>query len=197
MVVILVLGSILLLVPPNLFSFGARSRLENSANTIAAAVAAAREQAILDGRPVTLEFAIAKVGERTVHGHRFVFSSLPAERSDLLLEEGETREKRDDEEEEILYTGWHPLEDGVEYAGVSEQENRWDSFREDQPYAVTFGPDGSVDRGFAVRIETDDLDVKREYRTITVMVNPLTTQSSIHDGLAEVPPLLEENEFVK
>ena len=199
MVVILILGSILLLVPANLFSFGARSRLQNSANTIAAAVAAAREQAILDGRPVSLEFAVAKVEGRVVHGHRFVFSSLPAEQSELLLEEDEKREKRqrDDDEEEVLYTDWHPLEDGVEFTGVSEEENRWDSLREEHPYVVTFGPDGTVDKGFAIRVETDHLDVKREFRTMTIMVNPLTTQSSIHDGLVEVPPLLDENEFVK
>ena len=197
MVVVLVIGSILLLVPPNLFSFGARSRLENSANTIASAVAGAREQAIIDGVPVGLELGIVKERGRVIHAHRFVLSNRPTQKSDLLDPEGERDDEDVPEEEETLYTPWHRLQNGVMFAGVSEAEDNWFKMREGHPLLVTFSPDGTIDRGFAIRITTDDLDVKTEYKTITIMVNALTTQPSIHDGLAELPPLLEEHEFIK
>ena len=56
MVVVTILMGILALVPMNLYRFGARSRLENAANTLVAAVSASRSQAILDAYPVSLEF---------------------------------------------------------------------------------------------------------------------------------------------
>jgi prepilin-type N-terminal cleavage/methylation domain-containing protein len=199
MVVVVIVGAALLLVPANLFSFGARSRLENAANTIVAAVAGAREQAVLDGHPVKLEFAVVKNEDgKVVHGHRFVFTNLPAERSALLLDEGRKDEpERRPAEQEWLETDWHLLPDGVTFAGVSQKEGQWENLREDQPYAVTFGSDGSVDAAFAIRVENDDMDVRKEFRTITVLVNPLTAEANALDGLVEMPPQRDENEFGK
>ncbi|MHC5010077.1 MAG: GspH/FimT family pseudopilin [Planctomycetota bacterium] len=199
MVVVVIVGTFLLLVPPNLHVFGSRSRLENSANSLVAAVSLARTKAIEDGHPVTLELAIVKneAGE-IEQGHRFVFTNLPAQRSDLLNPEGEEDfEPVDEDEEELLTTGWHIMDEGVEYVGVSEEEGNWQQLRQDRPYAVTFRPDGSVEKGFAVRIENKDIETKREHRTITIIVNFLTAEAAAEDGLQELPPQREENEFVK
>lgn len=197
MMVVTILGAALLIVPPNLYRFGARSRLENSANTLVSTVAAAREQAIIDGHPVQLELGVYKTKNGEIHhGHRLVFTSIPTQRSDLLSRDrGEEREAPRSEEREWLYTDWHELADGVKYVGVSERSDHWMKLSEDHPYAVGFGPDGGVEKGFAVRLESVDLEVRPEHRTITVIVNPLTAEASAADGLAEVPPQRDENEL--
>jgi prepilin-type N-terminal cleavage/methylation domain-containing protein len=198
MVVVVILGAALLLVPPNLFSFGARSRLENAANTLVSAIANAREQAILDGHSVMLELGIVKKASgEVVQGHRFVFTSLPAEHS-KLLDDGRARD--DDsahrpKEDEWLDTDWHLLPEGVTFAGVSQEEGQWEPLREDKPYAVIFGADGRVEAGVAIRVENGEMDVKKENRTITVIVNPLTAEATAAEGLGELPPQRDGNEF--
>jgi type II secretory pathway pseudopilin PulG len=197
MVVVLIIGTALLLVPANIGGFGARSRLENTANTLASAVNLAREQAILDGRAVALELGVVKTsGGKVIHGHRFAFSNQRREQSDLLDPEGEREPEEDPEEEETLFTEWHENEDGVEFKGVSLSGNQWEELRQDRPFVVSFHPDGSVDTWFAVRVEAVGLEkVGREERTITLVVNGLTTQASVYDGYAEVPEQLDEHEF--
>jgi hypothetical protein len=197
MVVVLVIGAALLLVPANIGGFGARSRLENTANTLASAVNLAREQAILDGRPVTLEFGVVKTSRgRVLHGHRFAFSTQRREQSKLLAPEGERPVRRRDEEDETLFTEWHENEDGVQFMGMSLSGGHWSEIRVDRPFSVSFHPDGSIDTGFAVRVEAVALEkVRKEDRTMTLVVNGLTTQASVHDGYAEVPQQLDEGEF--
>ena len=199
MVTLFILGGLLLIVPPNLYRFGARSRLENTASTLVAVLAGAREQAIQDGHPVKVEFAIYEDTEGERHnGHRIVFTNLPAERSELL-DEGRDVDRTDRPDQfEWLETQWHDLSDGAVYAGVSERYGQWTKIAEERPYIITFTPDGGVEKGFAIRVESIDLeDVKKENRTITVMVNPLTAEAYIVEGLAEMPETREENEFIK
>jgi len=200
MVVITILGAVLLLVPVNLYRFGGRSRLENAANTMVAVVGASRSQAILDGHDVTLEIGSYKDDGGVVHwGHRWVITNMPAERSDKLDQEtGKVKEKDErPKEQEWLTTTWSDLPDGVVVSGVSERKDDWNALRNDQPYGVRFGPDGGVEKAFAVRLESTGLEVSRENRTMTVVVNPLTAEASSYDGYHELPPQREENDFNK
>jgi len=201
MVVMAILAGVLLLVPPNLYKFGARSRLENAANTIVSVVAAAREQAIEDGQPVKIEFGVWKDEDGVEHAaHRMVFSNMPVEHSDLLDEDkGMDRERERPEEQEWLQTTWHNLSDGVVYAGVSERHGRWTKISRDRHYEISFTPDGGVEKGFAIRLESEDLadNVKKENRTITIRVSPLTAEAMTMDGLGEMPETREEGDFHK
>lgn len=201
MVVMAIVAGVLLLVPPNLYKFGARSRLENAANTIVSVVAAAREQAIEDGAPVKIEFGVWKDEDGVEHAaHRMVFTNQPVEHSKLLDENKDSEEvRRRPEDQEWLTTTWHDLSDGVVYAGVSERHGRWAKISRDRHYIVAFTPDGGVEKGFAIRIESEDLadNVKQENRTITIRVNALTAEAGTVEGLAEMPETREENEFHK
>ena len=196
MVVVSILAGVILLVPPNLYKFGARSRLDNAANTLVSTIAAAREQAIIDGHPVRLELGTYRDGEgEWHHGHRFVFTNVPAEKSDLLTPEDAEEETTRPREQEWLTTRWKRLGDGLEFTGVSERAGHWVKIREDQPYSVAFGPDGSVEKGFAVRIISEDLEIRKEDRTITITVNPLTAEPQAYEGYKDVPQSREANEF--
>jgi len=199
MVVVAILAGMLLLVPPNLYRYGARSRLENGANTLVSLIASAREQAIQDGHDVRVEFGIYEDedGEEH-HAHRIIFTNLPAERSDLLNEGRDAEDTERPDQLEWLESMWHELPGGVVYAGVSERYGQWTKVTRERPYIVAFGPDGGVEKGFAIRVESEDLDnVKKEFRTITVKVNPLTAEAANIDGLAEMAETREENEFQK
>jgi len=199
MVTMFILGSLLLIVPPNLYRFGARSRLENSASTVVAVLAGAREQAIQDGHTVKVEFGVYEDTDGELHhGHRIIFTNLPAERSKLLSEDGDDEDRDRPDQLEWLETSWHNLSGGVVYAGVSERYGQWNKISQDRPYIITFTPDGGVEKGFAVRVESEDLeDVKKENRTLTIKVNPLTAEASTSDGLGEMAETREENEFQK
>lgn len=199
MVVVAILAGMLLLVPPNLYRYGARSRLENAANTIVSLIASAREQSIQDGHPVKLEFGMYETEDGEMHsGHRIIFTNVPAERSELLNQEGQDEERDRPDQLEWLETMWHELSGGVVYAGISERYGQWAKVSRDRPYIISFTPDGGVEKGFAIRVVSEDLDnVKKENRTITIKVNPLTAEASSMDGLAEMAQTREENEFQK
>ena len=200
MVVVAILAGMLLLVPPNLYRYGARSRLENSANTIVALIASAREQAIQDGQTVKLEFGVYEDEDGEVHhGHRIIFTNTPVERSELLDEGRDTGEKKERPDQlEWLETMWHDLSGGVVYSGVSERFGQWKKLARDRGYVISFTPDGGVEKGFAIRLESEDLEeVKKEMRTITIKVNPLTAEAGSIDGMAEMTQTREENEFQK
>lgn len=199
MVVVAILAGMLLLVPPNLYRYGARSRLENSANTIVSLIASAREQAIQDGHPVKVEFGVYEDEDGEEHNaHRIIFTNLPAERSELLSDGREETDSERPDQLEWLESMWHDLSGGVVYAGISERYGQWTKITRERPYVVAFTPDGGVEKGFAIRVESEDLDnVKKEFRTITVKVNPLTAEAAGMDGLAEMAETREENEFQK
>lgn len=199
MVVVAILMGVLALVPMNLYRWGARSRLENGANTLVAVVSASRSQAILDGYPVRLELGSFRNEEGEVRfGHRWVVTNIPAETSDLLNVDGQVEEDEPrPKEREWITTYWSELPQGVTISGISERGESWAEPSEDEPYSVQFGPDGGVEKGFAIRVEAADLEVDQEDRTITIIVNPLTAEASTHDGYKEVPKMREEHEFQK
>lgn len=198
MVVVAILGAVLLLVPPNLHRFGARSRLENSANTIVSLVAAAREQAILDGQPTRIDLAIYEDSEGDEHhAHRLVVSGNPVQRT--ARDPDAEEEERVAVDEEWVEAPWFNLSGGVEFAGVSEEADTWKKLKADQLYSVIFGPDGGVEKGFAIRLMSEDLaednKVKKENYTITIFVNALTAEASAHSGLLEMPTQRDDNDF--
>jgi prepilin-type N-terminal cleavage/methylation domain-containing protein len=201
MVALVILGGVLLIIPANLEGFGARSRLQNAANTTVAVVGASQSQAILDGHAVQLEIGSWR-GEDDdddrIYGWRHVVTNMPAQRSDQL----QAQLEQDDEdarpkEREWVTTAWTRFPSGVVVSGVSEEEGKWRKLRDDRPYNVSFGPDGAVDRAFAIRLMTEDLDVKEEMRTMTVIVNGLTVEAASYEGYAEVSPVREESDFGK
>ncbi len=198
MVVITILGGILLLVPTNLAGFGARSRLEDAGNTLVAVVAASRSQAITDGYPVTLELGRYEDDDGQEHyGYRWIVTNMPAERSELLSEgvAQDAEEQKRPQEREWVETEWTNFPPRIEIAGVSEEQGNWKKPRGDRPYAVGFRPDGGVEKAFAIRLTSPDLDLKDEDRTVTVIVNGLTSEAASFDGYRDVPPLREEADF--
>lgn len=200
-VVVTILAAAILLVPMNLTSFGSRTRLENAANTLVAVVGASRSQAIFDGFSVHLEVGIFKdENGKPRHGHRWVITNQPVERSEELLQDdayAAEAERERPAEREWIELPWTELPRGVVFAGVSEREGQWQTLREERPYRVTFAPDGSVEKGFALRIRSEDLETREADRTVTVLVNGLTVEAQAMDGEAEMPPQREENEFGK
>jgi prepilin-type N-terminal cleavage/methylation domain-containing protein len=199
MVVVVIVGSILLLVPANLTGFGARSRLENAANTLAGAVAAAREQAILDGYEVRMEIGWYRDEDGRHLGHRWLFTNVPPPRPEGSEEEDEERQQElraeRGRERQWLHTTWHQLDGGLLISGISEEATRWQKLSDGEPYQVAFRPDGSVQKAFAIRIESQDLGGRREDRSLTVVVNGLTSEATVEDGQKELPRKLDFREI--
>jgi hypothetical protein len=202
MVVVAVLGTLLLLVPANMSGFGARSRLESAANTIVALLGNTRGKAIQDGFEVRVEFGAWSDEDGKHEGHRIFFTNVPPTRSGEghVPEEDVEQHRRDMEEQrrrerQWLHTTWTPLPKGVRIVGYSEEAKRWEKLSDTQPYSISYLPDGSVQKAFALRLESADLDVKKEARTVTVLVNGLTAAATALDGMAELPEKRESRDF--
>jgi hypothetical protein len=99
------------------------------------------------------------------------------------------------EERAWLYTAWHGFDDGIKLVGVSEEASRWQKIGDGEPFVIRFFPDGTVQKAVAIRIESQDLDVKRENRTMTVLLNGLTAESWTEDGDGELPQKRDAREF--
>lgn len=200
MVVVLIMGTVLLLVPPNLSNFGSRGKLNSTANSFVSAVNGARERAILDSYEVALEIGSYKDDEGDwQHGWRFQFTNIPAPKEgdpDDPTADQELRQART-QEREWLYTPWHKTGDGVMIVGISDRKGQWAKVPEGgKPYQVRFYADGNVEKGIAVRFESEDLeDVRKEYRTVTVIVNPLTSEPSWREGLSELKEARPASDF--
>jgi prepilin-type N-terminal cleavage/methylation domain-containing protein len=187
MVVALIMGTILLLVPANMDNLGARSKLESTANSLVAAFNGARERAILDGYEVAVELGTFRDEDGDwKYGWRFRFTNLVAasiKNPDDPEAQDDDPESRRDQEREWLFTPWHECQEGVVIAGVSEKKDIWKKLNEGgRSSEVRFFADGDVENGIAVRFESEDLEVERRYKTVTVMVNPLTSEPSWEDG---------------
>lgn len=199
MVVCAIVGATLLLVPPSFDTFGARGKLSSAGNKLLAELTAMREQAILDGYESRLEIGRFQAGSKKLWGTRFWFTSVPAkgtsgpeEQRDAARERATSRA----EERQWLTSQWAPLPDGVVLAGVSLEAGQWEKPGEgERAFTVRFFPDGSVERGFGVRLESEELDVRQEERTITVTMNPLTSEPASYEGLRELPKQREASEF--
>jgi prepilin-type N-terminal cleavage/methylation domain-containing protein len=199
MVVILILGTVLLLVPANLGGFGARSRLDTTANTLAAAMTGAREQSIQDGAPVRLQLGWYKTQDGESHqGYRWLVTNVPAAGSELTNDDPEKRRETmvaRAREREWITLPWRAFDAGLRVTGVSEAAGQWNKIQESEPYEIWFLPDGTVQKGFAVRVESLDLEVPRERRTMTIIMNGLTAESSVEEGDAELPQKLDARDF--
>jgi prepilin-type N-terminal cleavage/methylation domain-containing protein len=200
MVVALIMGTILLLVPPNLDSLGARGKLDSTANSLVAAFNGARERAILDSYEVAVELGTFRDEDGDWrHGWRFRFTNLVADTiadPDAPQSDDVDPEARRDQEREWLYTPWHACGDGVKISGVSEKKDVWKKINEGGKSSdVRFFADGNVENGIAVRLESEDLEVERQYKTVTVLVNPLTSEPSWGEGELELNEARPASDF--
>lgn len=200
MAVCLIIGMALLLIPSNFNMFGSRSRLSSAANTLLSQLVAAREQATMDGYEARLEIGTipSKDGEKRT-GVRFWYTNVPAKGTRMLDEDEDVARERSTsraEDRQWLTSGWKELPDSVRVSGVSLAAGQWDKLTDSSAtFQVRYLPDGSVDRGFAIRLEAEDLEVKTEYRTITIVVNPLTAEAASYEGFRELPRQREPHEF--
>lgn len=201
LVVCAIVGGTLILVPVYFGSFGARSRLSSSANSLLSQFAAAREQAMVDGYDARLELGYFRERDGAKHlGARFWFTNLPAKGTAKLAEENAERQRERvtsrAQDRQWMYSDWRPLPDGIVVSGVSTEAGQWEKLGEgDRSFQVKFLADGSVERAVAVRLENMDLEVKPEFRTVTVMVNALSSEAASYEGLKELPRQRDANEF--
>ncbi len=200
MAVVLIMGTVLLLVPANLQGVGSQGKLTNTANSLVAAFNGARERAVLDGYEVHLELGAFRDGDDWRNGWRFKFTNVPppevagGEQADAAEQE-RLRAQRT-REREWLTTSWHPCQSGVEITGVSSRKGSWDKINEGgDPRDVRFFADGTVESGFAVRLINEDMDTDREYKTVTVIVNALTSEASWVEGEQDLPEALPSSNF--
>lgn len=154
----------------------------------------------MDGYEARLEIGrySDETGEKQV-GTRIWFTSIPAkgtEGSEQDREESRERATSRAEERQWLSTPWNPFPDGVIVAGVSNETNSWDKVGEgDRTFMIRFFPDGGVDRPVGVRVECVDLNVRTEDRTVTILLNALTSEPVSIEGLAEIPRQRDASEF--
>jgi prepilin-type N-terminal cleavage/methylation domain-containing protein len=200
MVVVLIMGTVLLLVPANMENFGSRGKLDNTANSLVSAVNGARERAILDSYEVSLELGTFRDDkDNWRYGWRFKFTNVPpptVSGGDRDRAEQEDVRAARAREREWLYSSWHECQDGVVITGVSESKGSWSKLPEGaRPHPIRFFADGTVETGVAIRLESQDLEVERRYKTITVVINALTSEPSWAEGLQELPEALPSSNF--
>jgi prepilin-type N-terminal cleavage/methylation domain-containing protein len=200
MVVVVLMGTVILLVPSNYGVFGARARLNETGNSMAAAFAGARQQAILDAYQVSVQIGSYRDEDSKWHtGWRYEFTSVPAVRSGVGEDRTDTEQenlRRRQEEREWLYTDWHEVPSGVQVVGVSDEKGVWHKLTDGgKPFVVRYFADGTVEKAVAIRFENEDLDVAKEYRTMTVMVNGLTSEPSVLEGEHELPEQRPASDF--
>jgi prepilin-type N-terminal cleavage/methylation domain-containing protein len=200
MVVVLIMGTVLLLVPINMDNIGARGKLNSTANSLVAALNGARERAILDSYEVSVELGTYRDDEGDwQHGWRFMFTSVPPpELADDETDAGAIQEQRSERarEREWLYTPWHKAGDGVKIVGVSDRKDQWKKLSDGgKHFPIRYYSDGNVEKGVAIRIESLNLDVAREYRTATIIVNPLTSEPTWQEGEHDLNEALAADTF--
>lgn len=200
MAVCLIIGLALLLVPSNFSTFGSRSRLSSAANTLLAQMVATREQSTMDGYEARLELGtIPGEGKQKRTGVRIWYTNVPAKGAQLQSKDEDVSRERATsraEDRQWLTSGWKELPDGIRVSGVSLSAGQWEKLSEGSTtFQVRYLPDGSVDRGFAIRLEAEDLDVKTEFRTLTIVVNPLTAEAASYEGFRELSKQRDPHEF--
>ena len=189
MVVCALLGSVLLLLPPSLEGYGSRGRLEQGASMLASAITAARDQAVIDGHAVVLEYDLEN------DRFRFQVSARVRERAAPTRDgtaETPTPTVEPEPDEEWVVTAWTELPTGVDLAGYSEAKEQWEHGRT-QSIPVTFSPEGIVRPAHALRVESRTMS--RGDRVMTVRVNALTSLSEVVPGEAEMPEKRDPGEF--
>ena len=198
--VVLIMGTVLVLVPMNLSSIGSEGKLKNTANSLVAAFNGGRERAILDQHEVYLEIGGYRDEEADEYryGWRYKFTNLTPMDISETEDEGELERRRAARarDREWLYTSWHATPRGVEIIGVSTQKGSWQKPNPGgKPVPVRFNADGTIETAVAVRIENTDMEVRKEYRTITVLVNGLTSEANWQNGMGELNESLPSSNF--
>ncbi len=167
MVVVVLVGSVLLLVPTNMMGFGALTRLDSSANTLVSALEGAKEQAILDGYDVFLELGYTKQADEDIPAFRYRVTSQPAKVSES---EEEKSALSATQEREWITTQWRALPRGVLWGGISERNGSWQKITPGgRTIEVQYLASGDVAGPVAIRLESEDLDVKDEYKFRTIL----------------------------
>lgn len=196
--VITIIGMMLLWVPPNLDSFGERSRLSSTASSVASTFTAARELAIIDGHETRIQFDLpGETKDRTKTGRwRYMVTTIKKETPDALKSGNASDQRREEPpEEEWAYTEWHDLQHGVLLWGFSQEAGTWiRSNPRGEPLEVAFLADGSVRPACAIRVQSMDIQDVAE-RTMTVRVNALTSASEVIEGEADLPHGRDSNDF--
>jgi len=200
MVVVLIMGTILLLVPANMEGLGARGKFTGTANSLVAAVTGCRERAILDSYEVALQLGTFRDEDGDWHdGWRFRFTNIPAKSVQGGERDAGSRQDQVEArniEREWIYTTWHPCQDGIKIAGVSERKGIWQKLPQGgKAYEIRFYADGTVQGGVAIRLESLDLDVEREFKVLTLFINGLTSEASWREGELELPEALPSSTF--
>lgn len=196
MVVMMVLGALLFLVPMNMDGWGAKSRLDEAANTIVAAVAAMRAQAIADGDSAFLEFGYLDEDGEKFPAFRYRFTETPAEKGQQPEGAEEEQPIRTDEREWIT-SRWRKLPSGVVWTGISERKGSWRKIEQGsrRNTEIEFLPSGDMAAAVAIRIESEHLEVKEEFRIRTVLLNALTGAGRWLEGKHELPEARDAREF--
>lgn len=204
MATMVLVGMMLLLLPPSLDSMGDRNRLESAANSLVAAFTGLRETAVIDGHEAHLQILLpGTTADRKATGKfRTLVTARERQRAKAFrdAEEPGVREApvdrdRLEPEEAWIFSQWRPLPDGVVIEGFSVTSGEWlRSNPRGEPVEVTFHPDGSVRPVCAIRLVNVDLP-SRASRTLTVMVNALTAVAYIVEGEAELPRSRDPSDF--
>ena len=197
-VVVAIVGSVLVMVPSNLNGFGARSRLESSANTVSSVETAAKEQAVIDDHEVILEYHLYDApadSHGKWSGWRYVIASKTHETPDAAADAqaAGTAKSRVAEEDEWVELPWDRLPEGVRLAGFSVSKEEWNR-SPPGTIRVSFFPDGSVRPAHALRIESTELP-RGAASTMTVRVNALTGLAEVLDGEVEMTPKRDPSDF--
>lgn len=197
--VVALIGFMMALVPFNMDSWGSRSRLESGANSLVAAIASARAQAIYDGYDAYLEIGQGRndPDDELRPAFRIRYTSTPAATEEFGVDEREAERLREirEREREWLVTAWRMMPKNIELLGVSSAKGNWNKPSGERPFSLGFTAEGNVAHALAIRIEAPDLDVRREFRTATIMVNALTSLASWQEGEHELPERRPAAEF--
>ena len=200
MVVVTIIAATFALVPMSMDSWGARSRLEATANSLVAALSQARTQAIYDGWPAYLELGYAP-DEEGEDKDRFAFRiRFTSQISTTQLESSDPEERRRltaqlERERTDLWTDWDELPDGTVLVGISDATGEWQKPSREKPFEIGFTSDGNAMGAVAIRIEATDMEVKREFRTATVTLNALTSLATWSEGEGELERKRAASEF--
>lgn len=200
MVVVTIIAATFALVPMSMDSWGARSRLEASANSLVAALSQARTQAIYDGWPAYLELGYAPDADDKDED-RFAFRiRFTSQVSTTQLEASDPDERRRlaaqlERERTDLWTEWDELPDGLVLVGISDAKGEWQKPSREKPFEIGFSADGNAMGAVAIRIEATNMEVRREFRTATITLNALTSLATWSEGELELERKRPASEF--
>lgn len=197
MAVTALLSIALLMLPPLLDGFGSRTRLDSATSAMVSALTGAREQAVIDGHDVIVQFTLGDPRDRAkTGGFRFLVTSSVRETPEGLKSPGqEPQAPVEEPAEEWIETAWRGMPDGVILAAYSEASGQWIKNNPvERPLEIRFLPDGGVRPAFAVRLESLDLPAEVS-RVTTVLVNALTSVAYVVDGEGDLAAKRDPSDF--